>query len=235
MTATIRRLLLAALTATAITVPAAACGSHPAQAAVYEPAAWGPTYAGQVYCGYEYTPLECVGHPGVPMQFPTAQPVAGTLAGALWTHLLTYPSYYHSPYYYDHYLAPRHVTVVNRTTFISAGKTFDSRYKTAEAKYDAKAKYRGPGGKTYTGNKYGSLSTSVTKRKTSTGGGGNAGSKTDPGKKASGKTGSKTTTKTGGGVTRKTGTGTSGGRYSGGSRSGGYSGSRSGGGYGGRR
>lgn len=221
MTTTIRRLALPLVAALALLAPTAACGTgHDND--VYEPAAWGPTVGGQTYCGYVYTPLECAGHPGVPMQLPQARPDAGDLlATALWIHLLTYPSYYHSGFYYDRYIAHSHTTVVvNRTTYVNQGRTFDRTYTGQERTYDSHAKYRGPGGRTYTGNKYGSLtkSNNVTVRKNSnTSGGGNAGTRGDPGKKT-GPGGSKP--KTGGGVTRKTG---------GGSRSGGFSGGRTGG------
>jgi hypothetical protein len=230
----VRRLLVAAITALTLAAPLAACGNSGND--VYEPAAWGPSYAGQTYCAYTYSPLECAGHPGIPAQMPVARPmVSDLLATALWVHLLTYPTFYHSGYYYDRYVTRSHVTIVNRTTYINQGRTFDKTNAAGEAHYDKTAKYRGPGGKTYTGNKYGGMSksTGVVKRKSGGDKGGNAGTVSDPGKKpgtVTGGAGAKNPpVKTSGGVTRKTGSGTSGGSKTG-TRTGGYSGgSRTGG------
>lgn len=210
----------AALAAGAGAATTACSSPQPVTAAdvSYDPAVWGPTYQGQTYCGWELTPAECIGRPGIPMQFPTAQPpLVGSLAWAMWTDYLTYPTYYHSDRYYNTIIVGRaHYTKVNINVFHAQTKTFDTRYATAESKYDAAAKYKGPGGKVYTGNKYGSASTTgVGNRKSTTGGTGNA--KTVTGKNTT----SKTTT--GGGYTggRKSTTGGTSSRYSGGRSTGG--------------
>jgi hypothetical protein len=203
-------LALATLIAAAGAVTLTGCsGDGPV---VYEPTAWGPTYSGTVYCGYVYSPLECAGHPGTPMVMPTVHPADDALALALWVHLLTYPSFYHGDYYYDRYIVGAgHTTIINKTTYVNQGRDFDRQWSSEETKYDNGAKYKGPGGKTYTGNKYGSASKynpSTITRKDNNSKNGNGGTVKDNKGSTGGGTGSNTNqrqntggNRTGGGIT----------------------------------
>ncbi len=117
------------------------------------PTVWTVTYQGAQYCGYEYSPYE-IDMYGVPQTcrrvlFPnTAVHVAaGTLAAALLIYLETYDGFYHSGYWYDQYYAPigprYHVTVIQRTTFVTASRTFEEHYASDIKTRSAKATWKG--------------------------------------------------------------------------------------------
>lgn len=116
---------------------AAGCGGSDdyagSDAIVPTPAAFGPTYGGSLYCGYLYSPLECLGHPGIPVPFPGAG--GGTaLQTALWLHLLSNDRYYHSGYYYKTVIVTHHVNVPGgRDRFVRSSREFTTRNTTAVA------------------------------------------------------------------------------------------------------
>ena len=144
------RLALAALLLALGLGGVAACSS----ATTYPtPATWTVSYAGADYCGYIYDPHE-VDMYGTPLTCrramfpsPVAVVVPGTLQWALLGYLEEYDGFYHSGYWYDQYYAPLgaryHVTVIQRTTFLSNAHTFESKYATQIRNQSAKAKLAG--------------------------------------------------------------------------------------------
>lgn len=126
--------LVALAAAVALTVAVVAQCSGPASADDADPPAWGPTYGGVLYCGYQFTPLECAGHPGIPMLMPTVAPPQNTLLWALYLHEVMYHGYYWSPRRYDTVLVRYHVGGT-RQAFVSSGRSFNSRNASYERTY----------------------------------------------------------------------------------------------------
>lgn len=191
MSLTSRRATIAMALALAATAPAVAACSSPTPV-VYEPAAFGPTVGGSVYCGYWYSPLERAGQDCIPAQFPAAPPLlADPIGYAVWHDLMTYPTYYYGESYYDRRISPVRsrstVFVIERTTFVDNGRQFNQRNHAEETIASRSAPYKTPGSsKIYRGDKYAASANkaaAVTYRKTVKPAGGNAPRVTDPGRK----------------------------------------------------
>lgn len=146
--------LLVAL-ALAAGLSVAGCGSS---TSVATPATWTVSYAGTVYCPYEYTPYETqmYGYTGqcTPVVFPSVSlvPTDG-LGVALMTYWTTYSAFYESDYWYYHYYAPIntrlhvHITVIPHNAYMSNVSTFDHTYSRQVSRNSKAATYVGKNGK----------------------------------------------------------------------------------------
>lgn len=125
--------LLAALGASACGTFSSGTTSYPA------PTSYTVSYMGTCYAGYMYDANEVATYGAsipatcVRMAFPPAPPLMGTPQWFLWDQIfLPYNNYWHSGYYYDQVLQPMsvhyHVTIVQKTAFMSNSATFDQRY-----------------------------------------------------------------------------------------------------------
>lgn len=186
----LRRALAAASTVAAL----AACAGTPVvvaqPAAVVEPATYGPTVGGRLYCGYRFIEAECWGVPGEPVLLPTYTPnVSDLLAVALWHHFLTYQPSYDGEWGYSRYERNARRTgvtvVIVKDTYISNGTRWRKDHRSDVDRYAKNAPYisRGADGKPVTvkGDKYATAAnkaadlTRAKENRTSTGTAGNAG------------------------------------------------------------
>jgi hypothetical protein len=133
----LKRLAAAALAASALSGTIAACSAS--QPVTYAPAAYGVN--GQCY--YVNSPAEAVAledaglcpRSWVPALMPSA-----------WHE--EYYGYYDSPAYYTHY-----VPVRQRAVYVTAQRSYGTRYRSAISSLASRAKYRGSDGSTATGTK----------------------------------------------------------------------------------
>jgi hypothetical protein len=132
------RLAVGLFLAGAVATVVGACGLNSGGAVYPMPQTMYVSYQGQNYCGYVYDQheidmygmaLTCqrVMFPG-----PNVAVVPGTLDWYLLSYLETYDGFYHSGFWYDQYYAPIgprfHVSVYQKTTYLSYTHTFDTKY-----------------------------------------------------------------------------------------------------------
>lgn len=145
---------LAAAAGLVAAVLIAGCGS---QQPTYSPTDWGPTYGGVLYCGYVVSPLECTGHPGVPVLMPLTAPGGyhdgmsnlTDISTALFLWHLTYHDWYASPAYYNRYVPANYRSTYTKVYVLP----FDSRYRSAEQSAAPRGVYRDSKGRTVPASK----------------------------------------------------------------------------------